>query len=77
MEEVNDFKWDVIGLAETKLKECFFEQMKYGHVLYNSGVGESSRRKEGVGFLINKNHKDKVLDFVGYSSRLAKITLAG
>ena len=56
MEEVNDFKWDVIGLAETKLKQCFFEQMKYGHVLYNSGVGESTRRKEGVGFLIKKNH---------------------
>ena len=71
------FNWDVIGLSETKLKECFKEPMKYGHLLYNSGVPQTRRAYAGVGFIINKKHIANIVELKGISERLAFLKLKG
>ena len=71
------FNWDVIGLSETKLKECFKEPMKYGHLLYNSDVPQTRRAYAGVGFIINKKHIANIVELKGISERLAFLKLKG
>ena len=74
LEVDNNFKWDVIGLSETKLIGTAVEEVKSGHMLFTSGVAEG-RRKEGVAFLVHKEHKNNVFEFKACSSRLAYIKL--
>ena len=71
------FKWDIIGISETKLKGKFTEDLKYGHFLYNSGVGDDCKRSAGVGFIIHKKHKEKVLELKGISPRIAYLKIKG
>ena len=47
-------------------------QLNSGHVLYTRG-GEKSIG--GVGFLVNKDIKDRVVEFTGDSSRVASLTI--
>ena len=47
-------------------------QLNSGHVLYTKG-GEKSIG--GVGFLVNKDIKDRVVEFRGDSSRVASLTI--
>ena len=47
-------------------------QLYNGHVLYTKG-GEKSIG--GVGILVNKNIKDRVVEFRGDSSRVASLTI--
>ena len=51
LNEVKDIKWNVIGLYETKLSNVFVEAVKNNHYLYNSGVKENARCRNGVGVL--------------------------
>ena len=69
-------KWDIIGLCETKLLQNFNTLVKGGHILFNSGHSEGPRRN-GVGFLIHRKHKERILEFKGYSERLAVLKLKG
>ena len=71
------FKWDIIGLAETKLKGCFKEKLSHGHLLFNSGVPESARKFAGVGFVINKKHEENILQFKSISERLCYLKIKG
>ena len=66
------FKWDLIGLAEMRRKGEQMEQLKSGHVLYTKG-GEDSIG--GVGFLVHKKIKDRVLEYEGAGNRVASLTL--
>ena len=66
------FKWNIIGLSETRRKGEQLEQLQSGHVLYTKG-GEVSIG--GVGFLVNKNIKDRVIQYEGTSDRVASLTL--
>ena len=59
--ELEHVNLDVIGLCETKLKSETIEPVKEHHMLYNSGVGDDSTRKYGVGFLVHRNLKDCVI----------------
>ena len=43
-----------------------------GHVLYTKGGGKSIA---GVGFLVNKNIRERVVEFRGHSSRVALLTI--
>ena len=45
------FKWDILGLAETRKKGEQLEELQSGHMLYTKGGEESIR---GVSFLVNK-----------------------
>ena len=65
------------GLSETKLKGCFKENLKYKHLLFNSGVPETSRKFGGVGFIVHKEHKDNILEFKAISERLALLKVKG
>ena len=66
------FKWNIIGLSETRKKREHIVQLSSGHVLYTKG-GEKSIA--GVGFFVNKNIKDRVVEFRGDSSRVASLTI--
>ena len=66
------FKWNVIGLSETRRQGEHLVQLKSGHVLYTKG-GE--QYIGGVGFLVNKDIKDIVVEFRGGSSRVASLTI--
>ena len=75
--ELEHVKWDIIGLCETKLKQEFVSTVLGDHELYNSGVHEDSNRRDGVGFLVHKKHKDAVIGFTGVSERVAMLKLRG
>ena len=55
LNEVKDIKWDIAVLCETKLSNVFVEAVKNNHYLYNSGVKENERRRNGVGFLVKND----------------------
>eukprot|EP00794_Sanderia_malayensis_P002426 gene2426-2793_t len=57
-QELTGFKWDNIGLSETRKKGEQLKELQSGHVLYTRGENESVG---GVGFLVNKNIKDRVV----------------
>ncbi|XP_065064756.1 craniofacial development protein 2-like [Rhopilema esculentum] len=71
-QELIGFKWDIIGLSETRKKGEQLKQLQSGHVLYTIGENESVG---GVGFLVNKNIKDRVIEYKGESSRVTSLTL--
>ena len=71
------FKWDIIGISETKLKGKFTEDLKYGHFRYNSGVSDDCIRSAGVGFIIHKKNKEKVLELKVVSPRIAYLKIKG
>ena len=73
-QELLNFKWEIVGLAETRRKGVQLEQLPSGHVLYTRGEEERSIR--GVGFLVNKSIKDRVVQYEGESSRVASLTLS-
>ena len=72
-QELLNFKWEIVGLAETRRKGVQLEQLPSGHVLYSRGEEERSIR--GVGFLVNKSIKDRVVQYEGESSRVASLKL--
>ena len=59
-------------MSERRRKGEHLVQLNSGHVLYTKG-GEKS--VGGVGFLVNKNIKDRVVEFRGDSSRVASLTI--
>uniref|UniRef100_A0A3P9KP93 Endonuclease/exonuclease/phosphatase domain-containing protein n=1 Tax=Oryzias latipes TaxID=8090 RepID=A0A3P9KP93_ORYLA len=71
-QELTGFKWDIIGLSETRKKGEQLKQLQSGHVLYTKGEDESVG---GVGFLVNKNIKDRVIEYEGEGSRVTSLTL--
>ena len=64
------FKWDIIGLSETKLKGNYSENLKNGHLLYSSGVPVTASRKHGTGFIVHKALRDNIIELKGISERL-------
>ena len=69
--ELAKFKWEIIGLAETRRKGEQLKQLKSGHVLYTKGEESIG----GVGFLVHKKVKDRVLEYEGRGSRVASLTM--
>ena len=66
------FKWNIIILSETRSKGEHLVHLNIEHVLCATG-GEKSIG--GVGFLVNKYIKDRVVGFRGDSSRVASVTI--
>ena len=69
-----DIKWDITGLCKTKLSNVFVEAVKNNHYLYNSGVKENKRRRNGVRFLVKNNY---VSEFKPISDRIAMMKIRG
>ena len=73
MHEVKDMKWDVVGLSEVRRPGENLIETKEHHLLFHKG--KESLKQSGIGFLINKNIKDKVHELYGISDRVASLTL--
>ena len=71
------FKWDIIGLSETKLKGTYKQNLKYGHLLYSSGVPETDSKKLGTGFIVHKKLCPNILELKGVSERLCLLKMKG
>ena len=73
--ELENVKWDVVGLSATQIKENSIEVLPSGHKLYNSGNGLT--RTNGVGFLVHKALVPFIYDYKDISDRLAVLILQG
>ena len=61
--QLNLINWDIIGVSEAKIKEVLLIPVTGNDMLYNSGVDASSKRSHGVGFLVHRDHKNRVIEF--------------
>ena len=66
MKELSRYKWDVIGLAETRLTGDSELTTEEGHKLYYRGQGNYY---EGVGFMVKKEIKNSVINYTAVSSK--------
>ena len=73
--ELENMKWDIVGLSASQIKDSGIEILPGGHYLYNSGNETSSTND--VGFLVHKSIVPIVSDYRGISDRLATLTLQG
>ena len=71
--EIQDLNWDIIGLAETKVKESRITSVEEGHKLFLSGNNVS--RSNEVGFFIHKSLVHLIDDYKPISDRLAILSL--
>ena len=71
--ELENYRWDMVGLCEVRWKNFGEHQTEDGHVLYYSG--ESDKHTNGVGFLVNRTIKNCVLECQPISSRVISIRL--
>ena len=70
MDELKNFKWDIIGVCETKRAGYGIEKLTGGAWLYNHGKTEDNPEAKGVGFLIHPKVKDFVKDMKHHSNRV-------
>ena len=73
MEELQDFKWSIIGLAETKRRGEGLIEVKGGSWLYNQGRTEDNKSAKGVGFLIHAKFKNYVREIKSYSNKSSSL----
>ena len=67
--KVNDtgVKWDILGLAEVRREGARLITLKSQRILYHT---DASNGQQGVGFLINRNLKDNILEVKQINTRL-------
>ena len=75
LEELEDFKWSIIGLAETKRRGVDLIELKGGSWLYNQGRTEDNKSAKGVGFLIHAKFKNYVKEIKSYSNRVVALNI--
>ena len=69
--ELERYKWNIIGLSETRLTGSGEILTEAGHKLYYSG---QSKHFEGVGFII-KDFTKSVMNYSAVSSRIMSISI--
>ena len=72
-EELEKINWDIIGLSEVRRKGEELVELKSGHLFYYRGT--ETGRTSGVGFLINKTIKDRLLEIESTSDRAARLVI--
>ena len=72
---MEEFKWDIIGLAETRREGEGLEEVEGGAWLYNYGATEPNKKARGVGFLIHQNIKDYISEVKSYSNRVISLQI--
>ena len=79
LDELKDFKWDIIGLAETKREGESTIELPGGIWLYNHGKTEDNKKAKGIGFLIHQKFKNYIEEIKSYSNRVIalKVRLTG
>lgn len=69
--ELEQIKWDIIGLSEVRRQGEKLWKLKSEHMF----VGEENVSVGGTGFLVHKRHYENILSFKKISSRVIYITL--
>ena len=64
-------------MYETKLSNVFVEAVKNNHHLYNSGIKENERHRNGVCFLVKNNFNGYVSEFTRISDQIAMTKIRG
>ena len=70
--ELSRYKWDSVGLSETRLSGCGELTTNEGHKIYYSG---REKHQEVVGFIVRKELINAVLNYTTISSRVISIRL--
>ena len=70
--ELDNMKWDVMGLCEVRRPGTLWTTLKSGHHLFHSGNDIS---QAGVGFLIHKSLAGNVVEVKGISDRICLLVL--
>ena len=71
--ELENIKWDIIGLCEIRRKDERLLDIKHEHQLYYRGTPDG--RNSGVGFIINKTLKNKITSYNSLLDRVASVTI--
>ena len=75
IDEVEQIKWDIIGLCETYRKGEGLLEIRAGYWMYEIGKTEDNPDAKGLAFLIHPKIKDCVTDFQTYSNRVIKMEI--
>ena len=70
--ELNNIKWDILGLGEVRRPGIGYQTLNSGHKLFHSGNDYS---QAGVGFLINRSIAGNVIEVKGINDRIALLTM--
>ena len=72
-EELRNVKWHIIGLSETRRQGECIKQLSSGHVLYT--VGKDDKSEGGVGFLVNRELTNNIVQYSNASDRVAMVVV--
>ena len=75
IDEVEQSKWDIIGLFETYRKGEGLSEIRRGYWMYEKGKTEDNPDTKGLVFLIHHKIKDCVTDFKTHSNRMIKMEI--
>lgn len=75
MNQLKNFKYDIIGLCETRASTEYRVKWKENGDEIIVGAGEGKHHIGGVGFIINSKIADKVIEVNIHSSRIATLKL--
>ena len=70
LEEVENLKWEVIGLCETKKSGEGLTELPDGTWLYESGKTEEMPQAKGMAFLVNRKFTDYIEKFETHTDRI-------
>ena len=73
LEELEGFKWDIIGLGETRRQGEKTLQLSTGHILHT--VGREKAGQSGVGFLVNKELAGNIIRFTSPTDRVVSVDI--
>uniref|UniRef100_A0A914XRF7 Endonuclease/exonuclease/phosphatase domain-containing protein n=1 Tax=Plectus sambesii TaxID=2011161 RepID=A0A914XRF7_9BILA len=74
-EEIRNVKYDVIGIAETRLSGSKRVDLPSGYTIYQSGKPQGERTFAGVAFYMPSSLNKRVLGVVFVSDRIIELTL--
>ncbi|XP_072043116.1 craniofacial development protein 2-like [Amphiura filiformis] len=71
--ELEHINWDIVGLSEIKRRGEELVELRSRSMFYYKGRDNDSN--SGVGFLVNKNIKDKTISYRNSGDRIAQIII--
>ena len=75
VEELDHLKWNILGIAEMRWKGVGEGTTEAGHKIWF--CGDEKKNVHGVGFLVNKNTKNSIIECMPVNERIIAIRVAG